>query len=397
MAIKQPKPETEQKPKRQFSIAGIDGTFFILVMVLLTFGLIMLFSASYPNAKYYQDNSFFYIGKQLVFAVLGLVVMAALSFVNYKILKILAVPFFGISLILLVVVLIIPSEDSIKRWIYIAGQQFQPSEFMKLGIILMFALLIERFADNQEIALHSMGGVRTYHGRMRTFRYGVLPFALILLAVSGLMMLEPHLSGTILIFFIGVVMMLVGGTKLRWFGLLGGAGALGVAAVIIVKGIDYMVKRFDGWFNPFSDPRGATMQTMQSLLTIGSGGLFGVGLGKSVQKFMYLPEPQNDFIFAVVCEELGLVGAALVIILFVLFIWRGFTIAVKAPDKFGMMVAVGIIAQIGLQALLNIAVVTNTIPNTGISLPFFSYGGTALFMTLAEMGIVLNISRQRRS
>ena len=396
MAIKQPRQESEKKPGKQFAIAGIDGTFFILIMVLLTFGLIMLFSASYPNAQHYKDNSFFYISKQLIFAVVGLVAMAVLSFVNYRILKILAVPFFALSMVLLVLVLILPSADNIKRWIYIAGQQFQPSEFMKLAIILMFALLIERFASHENISLLTMGRVRQYSSKMKTFRYGVLPFAVILAAVCVLMMLEPHLSGTILMFSIGVVMMLVGGTKIRWFVVLGITGIVGVGGVIWVKGIAYMVKRFEGWLNPFSDPRGDTMQTMQSLLTIGSGGLFGRGLGQSTQKFMYLPEPQNDFIFAVVCEELGLIGAAMVIILFVLFIWRGFTIAVKAPDKFGMMVAVGITAQIGFQALLNIAVVTNTIPNTGIALPFFSYGGTALFMTLAQMGIVLNISRQSR-
>jgi Bacterial cell division membrane protein len=397
MAIKQPKPETEvQNPKRKFAIAGIDGTFFILVMVLLTFGLIMLFSASYPNAKHYQDNSFFYIGKQLIYAVLGLVAMAVLSFVNYKILKILAVPFFIGSLILLILVLVLPSADDMKRWIYVGGMQFQPSEFMKLGVILMFALLIERFASNENLSVYTLGRMRQYSSRMKMFRYGVLPFAVVIAVVCVLMILEPHLSGTILIFTIGVVMMIVGGTKARWFFIIGGVGAAGGLGVVVTK-FEYMQERLVGWFHPFSDPRDKTMQIMQSLLTIGSGGLFGRGLGQSYQKFMYLPEPQNDFIFAVVCEELGLVGAAMVIILFVLFIWRGFTIAVKAPDRFGMMVAVGIIAQIGLQALLNIAVVTNTVPNTGISLPFFSSGGTALFMTLAQMGIILNISRKQRA
>ena len=231
--------------------------------------------------------------------------------------------------------------------------------------------------------------------RMDQFRVGVLPFVAILGVVAVLMLLEPHLSGTLLILVIGAVLMFVGGTGLRWFGLAGAGAltALSLALVLLPDLVPYAADRLSSWLDPFADPLGDGHQTIQSLYAIGSGGATGLGLGNSRQKHLYVPEPQNDFIFSILCEELGFVGAALVLVLFFLLLWRGLVIAVRAPDKFGALLAVGFVVQVCLQAVMNIAVVTNTIPNTGISLPFFSSGGTSLMMLLGEMGIVLSVSR----
>ncbi|EEG29196.1 cell division protein FtsW [[Clostridium] methylpentosum DSM 5476] len=354
----------------------MDLVFFILVLVLLAFGLIMLFSASYANAYYYKGNSFQYIGRQAVFAVIGVIAMLVISRIDYHFWRKFAPWIFLVALLLMIAVLFTKGdENGIKRWFYIGPFQFQPSEIMKFAIILLFSAMIS-----------------TNYKKMSTFKNGVLPYILILGVVSFLMYKEPHLSGTILILGIGAVLMFVGGTKPRWFIMLGGVIAVFLTFALTV-GKDYMGDRFYYWLHPFSDPMNKTLQTDQSLLSIGSGGLLGLGLGKSKQKYMYLPEPQNDFIFAIVCEELGFIGAVLVILLFILFVYKGFSIASKSPDKFGMLLCVGVAAQIGVQALLNIAVVTNSIPNTGISLPFFSYGGTALTMQLAEIGVILNVSR----
>ena len=354
----------------------MDLVFFILVLVLLAFGLIMLFSASYANAYYYKGNSFQYIGRQAVFAVIGVIAMLVISRIDYHFWRKFAPWIFLVALLLMIAVLFTKGdENGIKRWFYIGPFQFQPSEIMKFAIILLFSAMIS-----------------TNYKKMSTFKNGVLPYILILGVVSFLMYKEPHLSGTILILGIGAVLMFVGGTKPRWFIMLGGVIAVFLTFALTV-GKDYMGDRFYYWLHPFSDPMNKTLQTDQSLLSIGSGGLLGLGLGKCKQKYMYLPEPQNDFIFAIVCEELGFIGAVLVILLFILFVYKGFSIASKSPDKFGMLLCVGVAAQIGVQALLNIAVVTNSIPNTGISLPFFSYGGTALTMQLAEIGVILNVSR----
>ena len=243
--------------------------------------------------------------------------------------------------------------------------------------------------------------VRNEH-RMNTFLYGIVPYMLMLGVIVGLMMKEPHISGTLIIATLALVLIFVGGAKPLHFGIMIIVGVVGLAAVVYflikVKGVDYINTRILSWLHPF-DPeymQNETWQTCQSLIAIGSGGMFGLGLGASRQKYQYLPEAQNDFVFAILCEEFGFVGAVTVILLFCLLIFRGFYIAAKAKDKFGMLVAVGLTVHIGLQALLNIAVVSNAIPNTGISLPFFSYGGTALLMQLAEMGVLLNISRQAR-
>ncbi len=347
-------------------------------MVLLTFGLVMMFSASYVYALFYMGNSFYFIGRQLVFAVMGVVAMLVLSNIDYRIFRRLAWPLMGVTVVLLVVVLFMPEQKGVRRWINLGFTTFQPSEIAKFSIVILFAHLI---ASN--------------YSRMKTFRYGIAPFIGVLAVMVALLMMEPHLSGTVLICLIGATMMFVGGANLKWFGLAGIAGAAGLVVLAsIPQVIAYATTRFAYWLDPFSDPQGFGFQTLQSLYAIGSGGLLGAGIGQSMQKYLYLPEPQNDFVFAIVCEELGFVGAVLIIILFALLIWRGFVIAAKARDRFGAMVAVGLTAQVGIQTILNIAVVTNTIPNTGISMPFFSSGGTALLMLLSQMGVILSISRQ---
>ncbi len=359
-------------------VGSMDITFFVLVMVLLTFGLIMLFSASYAYAYYrYKGDSFHFIKRQALFAVVGVIGMLIISRIDYHILKKFVFWIFGGAYALLIVVLFMPAINNAHRWISLKVVTFQPSEIMKFAIILLFAHLIS-----------------INYKRMGTFAYGVLPFLFFLGIVAVVMLLEPHLSGTVLIMAIGLIMMFVGGTKYRYFALALAMVVLGIIAIVMIKGIDYVQVRLAGWLDPFHDTQDDTYQTVQSLLAIGSGGLWGLGLGQSRQKFLYLPEPANDFIFSVVCEELGFIGATIIILLFIMFVYRGFVIASKAPDKFGTMLVVGLTVQIGIQAMLNIAVVSNTIPNTGISLPFFSYGGTALLFQLFQMGIVLNVSRQ---
>ncbi len=381
MAQQAAKAKKEKKVK--LAIHGpMDVTFFILVLVLLAFGLVMLFSASYASAFYRNNDSFYYISKQLVFAVAGVAAMIIISHIDYHIFHRLAFPILILSIILLVIVLFMPELNNAKRWILIditSGftLNFQPSEIAKFAVVIMFAQLIS-----------------INYKEMKTFKQGVLPFAIILAIVCGLMLLEPHLSGTILILLLGALMMFVGGTSLKWFGMVAAAMVAAVAVAIMIPGfITYAQGRIEMWLNPYIDPLGDGFQTIQSLLAIGSGGLMGLGLGQSRQKYLYIPEPQNDFVFAIVCEELGFIGAVLIILLFVLLVWRGYVIAMRCKDKFGSLIAMGLVSQVGIQALLNIAVVTNTIPNTGISLPFFSYGGTSLMMLLAQMGVVLSVSR----
>ncbi|MBE6788948.1 MAG: cell division protein FtsW [Ruminococcaceae bacterium] len=356
----------------------MDLTFLILVFVILTIGLIMLFSASYVDALYREGDSFFYIKKQFIFALVGIAAMFFIAYVvDYHILHRFAVPILLVTEVLLVVVYFCPPVNGVTRWIPlpIVGT-IQPSEIAKFAVITMFAHIIS-----------------LNFKKMDTFKGGVLPFLPIILTVVPLVLFERHLSGGILIALICAVMMLVGGTKLRWFGLAGaGAGAAAVAAYFLGL-LDSVWSRIEVFIDPFVDARGAGFQNIQALYAICSGGLMGLGLGNSRQKYLYIPEPQNDFIFAIVCEELGFVGAAIIIILFALLVWRGFVIASKAKDKFGSMLVIGVVSQIGLQTILNIAVVTKSVPNTGIPLPFFSYGGSALLILLAEIGVVLNVSR----
>ena len=358
----------------------MDLPFLVLVLALVAFGLVMLFSASYAVALYRRGDPYAYIRPQLLYAALGLGAMWLASRVDYHLYHKLAWPVLGVSLALLAAVLFMPEYNGCKRWLVIPGVgTLQPSEIAKFAVVLAFAHIISLNAS-----------------RMGSFAVGVLPFGLVLGAVAVLMLLEPHLSGTLLILGIGAVLMFVGGTALRWF-LLAGAGAVaavGAAVAVLPDLVPYAASRLASWLDPFADPLGDGHQTIQSLYAIGSGGATGLGLGNSRQKHLFVPEPQNDFIFSIVCEELGFVGALAVIALFVLLLLRGVTLAARAPDRFGGLLVVGFVVQVAMQAALNIAVVTNTIPNTGISLPFFSSGGTSLMMLLGEMGIVLSVSRQ---
>lgn len=358
---------------------AVDLPFLILVLTLVAFGLVMLFSASYAVALYRRGDPYTYIRPQLLYAALGLAAMWVASRVDYHIYHKLAWPLLALSLVLLVVVLFMPEYNGCKRWLVIPGVgTLQPSEIAKFAVVLTFSHIIS-----------------LNHTRMKEFSVGVLPFGLVLGMVAALMLLEPHLSGTLLILGIGAVLMFVGGTGIKWFLMAGagGAAAIGAAVVIMPDLVPYAADRLNSWLDPFADPLGDGHQTIQSLYAIGSGGATGLGLGNSRQKHLFVPEPQNDFIFSIVCEELGFIGACAVILLFVLLLLRGITLAVNAPDRFGALLVVGFVVQVALQAVLNIAVVTNTIPNTGISLPFFSSGGTSLMMLLGEMGIVLSVSR----
>ena len=361
-------------------LPGMDLPFFLLVLTLLCFGLVMLYSASCAVGEYRFQDPYTYIRPQLLFAVVGLAALYLASRLDYHILHAWAWPLFGLSLVLLVVVLFMPEYNGCRRWIVIPGLgTLQPSEIAKFSVIVLFSHIIS-----------------LNHPRMKSFTVGVLPFAVILGSVAVLMLLEPHLSGTLLILAIGAVLMFVGGTGLRWFALAGGGAlaALAGALILLPDLVPYAASRLSSWLDPFADPLGAGHQTIQSLYAIGSGGALGLGLGNSRQKHLYVPEPQNDFIFSILCEDLGCVGAALVILLFVLLLTRGLVIALRAADKFGALLTVGFTVQVVLQAALNMAVVTNTIPNTGISLPFFSSGGTSLMMLLGEMGLVLSVARQ---
>lgn len=357
----------------------IDVTFLVLVLTLLTVGLVMLFSASHAFAFYNEGNSFYYIERQLFFAVVGVAAMLFASQINHKYIQKWAVLLYIFAAgLLLFADIFMRDQYGFARWIYIGGFSFQPSEIAKFAIIVLFAHLAATYAE-----------------KMQTFKYGVMPFGICLGIIALLVILSRHLSGTIIVGALGISMMWFGGTRFRYFGALLAVGAAGVALIIIFpQFMAYTGDRVQVWLDPYSYYHEGGFQTIQSLIAIGSGGLWGAGLGNSRQKYLYIPEPQNDFIFPVVCEELGFIGASIIVILFALLVARGYIIAMRCPDKFGALLAAGCVTHIGLQVILNLAVVTNTIPNTGISLPFFSYGGTALMMTLGEMGIVLSVSKK---
>lgn len=375
--------ELERKG-REAARGTVDMPFLLLTLLLTGVGLVMLFSASFPAAYYAEGDAAYYFKRQLIFALLGLAAMFVVSRINYQRWRGMARMLLGLSIALLVLV-IIPGVgitiNGATRWLGFGEVlTFQPSEIAKLGVIIFFADSISKKRE-----------------KMLTWRYGIFPYVAILGVVAILMLAEPHLSGAILIVGTGAIMMAVGGIQ-GW--LIGaGVGGVGVAAVLFIKAVEagiinYNADRILLWRDPWSDASDAGYQICQSLIAIGSGGLLGVGLGKSRQKFLYLPERHNDCIFAIVCEELGLIGACVIMLIFVLLIIRGFWIALHARDRFGALLVVGVTTQVALQTFLNIAVVTGLIPATGISLPFFSYGGTALALQLVEMGVVLSVSRQ---
>ena len=358
---------------------SIDYPFLLLLLLLLTVGLTMLYSASFAQSQYdtHYTVSTKYLQKQAVCAAIGLGAMYVFSRLPVELWYRLAWPLYGAGIVLLLSVLVFGQEvNGAKRWINIAGIQFQPSEVAKFTQILLFARLTRNYGQNA-----------------KQFRYGVLGFGLALLGILVPLALEKHLSAIMLMGLVAVVMMFVAGTSPKW--LLAGAAAAGVFVIIYISFMGYAGDRVTAWLHPEQDPGDTGYQILQSLYAIGSGGLFGLGFGKSRQKYLYLPFQYNDYIFAVCCEELGLFGAAAICVLFAAMILRGYWIALQARDRFSTVLASGLVTLIAVQTILNLCVVTNLLPSTGIALPFFSYGGTALAVNLGEMGIVLQISKQR--
>ena len=368
-----------KEDRRKLPGETVDIPFLILVLLLLVVGLIMLYSASSAQSMYDTGytSSVRYLQKQAVCAGIGLVCMWLFSRIPASFWLRLAWPLYGVTIALLLLVLAAgESVNGAKRWINIAGVQFQPSEIAKFTMIVLFARLTKGFGPDA-----------------RKFRYGVLGFGGALLGILVPLALEKHLSAIMLMGMVAVVMMFIAGTHPKW--LLAGAGAAVVFVIVYVSFMGYAGDRITAWLHPESDPSDKGYQILQSLYAIGSGGLFGLGFGKSRQKYLYLPFQYNDYIFAIVCEELGLIGAILIITLFAALIFRGFWIALRASDRFSTVLATGLTALIAVQTILNLCVVTNLLPSTGIAMPFFSYGGTALAVNLGEMGILLSISRQR--
>lgn len=365
--------------RRLRAVETVDIPFLCILLTLLLVGLTMLYSASSAQSQY--DTGYTvstrYLQKQAICGAIGLVAMVALSYVRPAFWLQMAWPLYGVSIVLLLSVLLFgESVNGAKRWINIAGIQFQPSEIAKFTMILLFARLTKGFGDHA-----------------KKFRYGVMGFGCALLGILVPLALEKHLSAIMLMGMVAVVMMFVAGTNPKW--LLAGAAAAAMFVVVYVSLMGYAGDRITAWLHPEQDPGDTGYQILQSLYAIGSGGLFGLGFGKSRQKYLYLPFQYNDYIFAIICEELGLVGAVLIIALFAALILRGYWIALRAPNRFATVLAAGLVTLIAVQTILNLCVVTNILPSTGIALPFFSYGGTALAVNLGEMGIVLSISRYR--
>lgn len=365
-----------------YAQGSFDIVFFMTVLALLTIGLVMLFSASYPYAYQNDGDSYFYFKRQLVFAIVGVPIMLFVSKLNYKWLKVIRYPLYIVTILLLILVLFyhtdLGREEDFRRWIPLGPITVQPSDIAKFTVVLLMASYISR-----------------YHRKMNRLVYGVLIPAVLVGTFCLLIYAENHLSCTVLVFMIGIVMMFCGGTRVEWF--IGGICLVAAVAFVVIKNPDilpgYQGDRIRAWIDKGFDPLGLRWQTNNSLYAIGSGGFFGVGLGNSKQKYLYVSEPQNDFIFSIVCEELGFLGAAIIIALFGLLFYRGVKIAQRCVDKFSTMLVIGIVSQIAVQTIFNILVITDLFPNTGIALPFFSYGGTAILMLCFEMGIVLSISR----
>ena len=383
---------------------GIDVPFFVLTILILTFGVVMVLSASFARAFYTSGEPMALFTRQLIFAVSGIAIMLVVSRVSVKVISGWSIVLLIVSLILLAIVPFIGIRvNGAKRWLGVGESTltFQPSEIAKLAIILAYAKMITMFGNT----------------RMATFKYGICPFA----AVTGLMViflaLEPHISAAVIILALTAIMLFAGGVRLRWFAYVGIILVVMMGILLLLnlnsnstkeegqdvlqqtisgqtENMGYAGKRISAWLNPDDNPLSSGYQIRQSLFAVGSGGMLGLGLGQSRQKLLYLPEEHNDYIFAIVCEELGFVGAMLILLLFALLIIRGFWIAIHAKDRYSSLITIGITSLLAIQVFLNVAVVTNLIPATGISLPFFSYGGTALWIQLVEMGMVLSVSRK---
>lgn len=362
---------------------GIDMPFCLLVLVLLTIGIIMMFSASYPVAYTETGDSYYYLKRQLIFALIGIVAMIGLSFVNYRVLYRFAKQLLAISYIALVVVLFSPGVNGVHRWIGFSAFNIQASEITKFCIIVFFAYMGSKYAD-----------------KMRYIKYSFMPGMVVFITTAALLLMEPHYSCIFIVFFLIIIMLYISGMDSKYFLIVFALSAVAFLVLWVSGLLGYAMDRMNGWGKALEYTTAQmwqdTWQTRNSLYAIGSGGLTGLGLGQSRQKYLHLPEPQNDFVFSIVCEELGYVGALLILVLFGLLVWRGITISRKANDTFGRLLGIGLTAQVGLQVVLNILVITDWAPNTGISLPFFSYGGSSLIMLLAQMGVVLSVSRSSK-
>ncbi len=381
-------PSNEERDERVIYRNGVDTRFLVYVILLLCFGAVMMYSATYFSAEKKFGDSTYFIVRYFIFALAAIAV--TIPFVNY------ARPWFwksfgtilyvGSAFLLLLVLLPIPgisgTFNGAQRWINLGFITIQPSEIAKTGVVMMLAFYMSKY-DKKLIDDKNLKS---------ELRYGVIYPALIFGMICILVMLEKHISGVMIIGMIGIAMMFMGGTRQKWIFVI--IGVIAAAGCLLILVSDYAQLRVNTWINiDEADPLGDAYQTLQGLYAIGSGGLFGVGLGNSRQKFGYIIEVQNDFVFTIICEELGFFGAALLIGLFALVVIRGFKIAARAPDKYSSLLVFGLIFKLALQVALNIAVVTNSMPNTGISLPFFSAGGTALALQIFEMGIVLSVSR----
>lgn len=383
--------QNNKKSVNKTSQKKVDFVLIVIILILLFFGIVMVLSASAPSALAETGDSYTYFTKQVIFAVIGIAGMWFVSKIDYRIYKRFYWPIYFLSVGVLLLVLV-PGLGSTgggaKRWINLGFTQFQPSEITKIGMIIFYA-----------------GYLTDHKEDLRNFKKGfIIPLLYILPPVAIALLIQNHLSVGIVMSAITFVMMIMAGCRLIYFivsGLIvGGGGIAALLAYFSMAGesagdANFRLGRILNYMDPWQDPTGQGWQTIQSLYAIGSGGLFGVGLGESKQKYLYVSEPQNDFIFAILAEELGFIGCAIVIVLFALFIWRGIIIAMKAQDMFGSLLATGITTLVMVQVAINIGVVTNTIPNTGMSLPFFSAGGTALIILLGMCGILLNISKTK--
>ncbi len=355
----------------------VDAPFLVLVLLLVGIGLIMMFSASYASAYEETDNATYYFIRQLVYSLGGIAIMIVVAVLPYQVLRAVPFPLLIVAFVTLALVPLVGSTvNGAKRWIDLGFISFQPSEIAKAAIIFTFAAMISRRKEP-----------------IRVLDKSIVPYVSILFVFCVLLVLEPHLSGTIIIIALGAVMLFLGGMKLGWF--VAGFGIVGAAGALIIRFLPYAQERIAMYNDPWLDPSDSGYQIIQSIYAISSGGLLGLGLGKSRQKYLYLPEEHNDFIFAIVCEELGFIGATLVLVLFALLIIRGYYLSLKAYDRYGSLLTAGFTTLLALQVFLNVGVVTKLLPTTGISMPFFSYGGTALMIQLAEMGVILNVSKYK--
>ncbi len=362
----------------------VDIPFLLITTALVLFGCVMVYSASSVYAEQYHDDNTYFIARHLVFLLMAVAFTAVIvKFCTPLFWRDFSYVLYGASVILLLLVLVIGSDlgSGAKRWLDFGFITIQPSEIAKIALVLTMARFLSTH-EKKVMSEHRFGG---------NFQYGVL-FPGIMIAVLVLLVaLERHISGIMILGMLGVAVMFLGGTRLRW--ILGIGAVIACAGCLLILVSDYAQARVDTWINiEEADPLGSAWQTLQGLMAIGSGGVFGTGLGNSRQKFGYVSQPQNDFIFTIVCEELGFIGAFLVVALFAAYVWRGFHIARHAPDKCSALIVYGLTFKVALQVILNIAVVTNSMPNTGIALPFFSYGGTALMLQIFEVGIILSIS-----